>query len=254
MDQNPQPTAAVKPASNNGLKITTAITSILAICGIGFGIYGITRNNSTTETKSDFKVEIVDEDGQKSTVESEKITVAEDGKTITISDTPATKANAIIAADDNTNYSLKASASASSNGSSYNVELSVSNGEVTACALRQYESGATRFVKNCQVPTGFSGKISQIIEAGEGQSYFQNMAFVMEDGSVAYIKSQDLVDSAINDTAAQVQGTFKIDGTVTDAETVYAFPKGSEGIGAYVTTFFILSDGSYIKYSDSLLN
>ena len=80
------------------------------------------------------------------------------------------------------------------------------------------------------------------------------LAFIMEDGSVSYVKSQDLVDNAVNDTATQVQGTLKINGTVIDAEHAHAMPKGSEGIGAYVTTFFILSDGTYVKYSDSLLN
>lgn len=253
MDQNPQ-TIAPKASNNTGLKITAIVTSILAICGVGFGVYGMIKNNTTTKSESDFKVEIVDEDGQKSTIESEKITVADDGKTITISDNAAATKNFVIKNDDSTNYRLKASVSASSNNATYSVELSVADGEVIACTLMQYENGTNRYVKDCPVPTGFSGKISQIIDAGEGQSFFQTMAFIMEDGSVSYVKSQDLVDNAVNDTATQVQGTLKINGAVIDVEHAHAMPKGSEGIGAYVTTFFILSDGTYVKYSDSLLN
>ena len=65
MDQNPQ-TIAPKASNNTGLKITAIATSILAICGVGFGVYGMAKNNTATKSESDFKVEIVDEDGQKS--------------------------------------------------------------------------------------------------------------------------------------------------------------------------------------------
>lgn len=256
MDQNPQPAIVAKPASNNGLKIVTIVTSILAICGVGFGIYGMTKGSATTEKASDFKIEVVDEDGQKSTVESEKITVADDGKTITISDSANTTTKNFVIADDDTNdyYIPSTSYGSGSDGNYYAVKLSLSDGEISQCSLNTTEGSVVRYLKDCEKPTGFSGKISQVLAAGEGQSYFAYTAFIMEDGSVMYIKNEDLVNSALNGTAAQVQNTLKINGSVVRAEQVNVMPKGSEGIGAYVTTFFILSDGTYVKYSDSLLN
>lgn len=261
MDQNPQPAIVAKPASNNGLKIVTIVTSILAICGVGFGIYGMTKGSTTTEKASDFKVEVVDEDGQKSTIESEKITVTDDGKTITISDsaTTATK-NYVIQSNDSANYLLNSTSYGSGNdGGYYTVRLSVANGEINSCSLFAVESSSvSRFIKDCEKPTGFSGKISQILDAGEGQASFQYTAFIMEDGNVAYIKNDDLVNSALNGTAAQIAGNLKIDGSVIRAEHVTVTPKNAPeeaaGVGAYNTTFFILSDGTYVKFSDSLLN
>ena len=51
--QTPMPMANDKPKSGKGLKIATAIACIIAVCGIGFGVYGIiTKNDNTPNTPS----------------------------------------------------------------------------------------------------------------------------------------------------------------------------------------------------------
>lgn len=77
--------------SGNGLKIATAIACIVAICGIGFGVYGMTQSAQKDNQISDLKVQVKDPDGEVTTLETEKIeTSDENGTTITIADSMAT--------------------------------------------------------------------------------------------------------------------------------------------------------------------
>lgn len=252
-----QPVVQASKGNNGGLKVLTAIMSILAIGGVGFGVYGMTKNTTNNKAQSDFKVEVVDEDGQKSTIESEKITVADDGKTITISDTATPVKNPVLQDEDDIELSsiADAVATASNDGQLYKVTLKVANGEISSCNLFKSEAdGNFRYVRDCDGPTGFSGKISQILDMGEGQSFFPYTGFIMEDGSVQYVKNEDLINYVIGGVVVPVQGALKIDGKVTTATHVHVYPKNLEGIGAYVTTMFYLSDGTYVKFNDSMLN
>ncbi|MBR2803407.1 hypothetical protein IKE19_02455 [Candidatus Saccharibacteria bacterium] len=54
------PVAENKQKGGNGLKITTAIACIVAICGIGFGVYGMMQSYEKDSQISDLKVEIND--------------------------------------------------------------------------------------------------------------------------------------------------------------------------------------------------
>ena len=47
-----------KQKSGTGLKITTAIACIVAICGIGFGIYGMIQSSQKDNQISDLKVQV----------------------------------------------------------------------------------------------------------------------------------------------------------------------------------------------------
>jgi len=49
------PVAESKQKSGNGLKIITAIACVVAVCGIGFGIYGMTQSSQKDGQISDLK-------------------------------------------------------------------------------------------------------------------------------------------------------------------------------------------------------
>ena len=74
--------------SGNGLKIITSVACAVAICGIGFGIYGMMQKSSQDNTKiSDLKIQIENSDGTITTIEAPEIkTTTEGGTTVTISD------------------------------------------------------------------------------------------------------------------------------------------------------------------------
>ena len=52
------PMAENKQKSGNGLKIATAIACIMAVCGIGFGVYGIMQSSQKDKQVSDLKAQI----------------------------------------------------------------------------------------------------------------------------------------------------------------------------------------------------
>lgn len=99
MEQNATATMPVmdsgKQNSGKGLKIATAIASVVAVCGIGFGAYGMVQSSQKDNQISDLKVQIENNDGTKTTIETPKIeTSTEDGITITITDSAVKNENA----------------------------------------------------------------------------------------------------------------------------------------------------------------
>ena len=62
MEQNVDASAPVTPVvenkqkGGNGLKIATAIACVVAVCGIGFGVYGMMQSSQKDDQISDLKV------------------------------------------------------------------------------------------------------------------------------------------------------------------------------------------------------
>ena len=74
--------------------ICVAISAIIAIAGLAFGIYGMTKPAETANTDN-LKVQVKNADGTTTTLETDKIeTTKDNGTTITIADTPVQQANA----------------------------------------------------------------------------------------------------------------------------------------------------------------
>lgn len=80
--------ATGKQKSGKGLKIATALMTIIAICGVGFGVFGMMQSSKKDTSPSDLKVQIKNADGTVTTIETPEInTTTEDGTTVTITDT-----------------------------------------------------------------------------------------------------------------------------------------------------------------------
>lgn len=91
MEQNAAAAMPVMDSGNqksgNGLKIATAIASVVAVCGIGFGIYGMIQSSQKDSQISDLKVQIKEDDGTITTIETPEIeTNTDNGTTVTITD------------------------------------------------------------------------------------------------------------------------------------------------------------------------
>ena len=72
---------------NTGLIVCMVACAVLAVGGIGFGIYGIMDSNNKSSEISDLKVQIKGDDGTITTIETPEIkTTTEDGTTVTITD------------------------------------------------------------------------------------------------------------------------------------------------------------------------
>ena len=67
--------------------IVAALCAVLAIGGVGFGIYEMIERQNVDKEVSELKVKVSDADGTESEMETEEITVKKaDGSTVTISD------------------------------------------------------------------------------------------------------------------------------------------------------------------------
>ena len=93
MEQNTDTEAPMTPVvdnkqkSGNGLKIATVTACVVAVCGIGFGVYGMMQSSNEDNQISDLKVQIKEDDGTITTIETPEIeTTTNNGTTVTITD------------------------------------------------------------------------------------------------------------------------------------------------------------------------
>ncbi len=91
MDQNmnmemANSTMGITKTESKGTMIGMICCSILAIAGIGFGVYEYLQANQTKQQIADLKVEIKNSDGSTTTLETDKIEVKDDTKTVVITD------------------------------------------------------------------------------------------------------------------------------------------------------------------------
>lgn len=76
MEQNTEtvvpmtPVVNSKQKSGNGLKIATVVAYIMAVCGIGFGAYGMMQSSQKDSQISDLKVQIKDSNDKIATLEA----------------------------------------------------------------------------------------------------------------------------------------------------------------------------------------
>lgn len=68
-------------------KIITIICAILALAGIGFGVYEMLQASSAKQQIADIKVEIKNDDGTTTTLENGEIEIKDDAKTVIITET-----------------------------------------------------------------------------------------------------------------------------------------------------------------------
>ena len=65
------PVVENKQKGGNGLKIATAIACVVAVCGIGFGVYGMMQSAQRDSQISDLKVEVNDKSAKIDELETE---------------------------------------------------------------------------------------------------------------------------------------------------------------------------------------
>ena len=257
-EQNATTTSTMGGGKKNdgkGWKIATAIASVVALCGIGFGIYGMVRGLQKDNQISDMKFQVEDSNGKITTLETEKIeTTDENSTTVTISDSVLGYRNQILTSSESSkSYSIHFQSSVYLPKNTL-LSIVLKDGAISQCNIGMREEsgainyvGANGFVRECEI-SGISKKIYNIVEFGEGQSSSSsNVGFIMEDGTIQYFSLED----ALGNLNFNAEKTLKIDGYVTSTidVSVTVLPQG----GSYGQTMFILNDGSYIGFTQSML-
>ena len=241
---------ANKPKKNRAMVLGMVFLGILAVGGIGFGIWEMMDGNSQKEQLNSQIDTLKSQNGEL----SEKInglTVLDDGSGDGVS---ATYSNPIMS------YSVGYQSSDVPLGDDglYNFSISIKNGEIESCNTysisREWvdtSSGggsveSRKIYGDCGV-NGLAGKVYKIVEIGEGQDSSQNyIAFILEDGSVQYAP---LIDS-MNKQTINLGEKLNVGGFVTDVIDVNV--TGDNGGSGYGSTIFVLRDGSTKKYDESM--
>ena len=218
--------------AGKGMLIGIIVLAVLAIAGVAFGVYEMMQNSEKDSKISNLEALV--------------------GNITLDYIHPIIKS-----ADSSKVYDVEFESSLIYNNEANIVNIVVRDGKVESCALYNrtfeenndgniiYKSG---LVDNCEV-TGIVGNIYKVVEFGSGQMNLQNkIGFIMTDGSIKYIPMYDAVEN--NDFS--VKGSLKIDGYVVDAVNV-AVKDIERGYGGYRATGFVLRDGAYLEYDDSML-
>ena len=126
------------------------------------------------------------------------------------------------------------------------MSIGVKDGKVDICDISNVDGSS---VGNCAID-GITGDIFDVVEFGEGQdNLYSNIGFIMTDGTVLYFP---LIEAMENNSFA-IKGKLNIDGFVTNAVEITVGPTDPNARGGYGSTVFVLSDGSFVKYNESML-
>lgn len=236
--------------------IGLVILSLIAIGGVLFGVYGM---NSQNDQIAQLTTRAEDAEEKVEALEANKVTIVDpDENTVEISDSTLNYQNPVIKSidpEEQYQISFKSSRYSTGVGEFETLHVGIMDGEIESCDIF---SGSTdvettyvsneRFDSSCEI-TGVDGKIFNVIEFGEGQSNNEsNIGFIMTDGTVQYFPFFKAMESK----TFAAQGKLRIDGFVTNAIKVGAHPVNSP-VGGYGSTVFLLRDGSYVKYDETML-
>ena len=227
---------------NKGMVAGMAICAILAVGGIGFGVYGMMQKSSSRP--AEMRIEVRNEDGTTTTLETEKIEVSDDNKTVTITDTNISGKNPVISAQAPNVYAL-----GFQSGILTNIFLSigVKDGKVSSCTIISGNHMEGREKSQCTI-TGLSGNIYKVVEVGAGHDALNDIvAFIMEDGTMQYFPLKDIE----NKTAFSAKNVLNTGGFVVDAIDVGV--SSTEGVGGYGAAVLVFKDGSFKEFDHSML-
>ena len=197
MEPNVTTTASIvdsnKQNNGKGWRIATAIASIVAVCGIGFGVYGMIQSSQKDNQISDLKVQVEDSNGKITTLETEKIETTDgNGTTVTITDSALAKLNPVVISSDvegsvgdgYTNvYSLTANGSLYSDGNTNKSwSLTSREGDLTC----QIKENSYTVIDDCDI-SAHSGKVSNIYSVGVGNGLEDYMLILTDAGEIEYL-------------------------------------------------------------------
>ena len=250
---------------SKGMMMGMIMCSVLAIVGIGFGVYGMTKKPEEKPAESTANTELeteLSEIKQKYSVlqnyvkelEASGTEVPEEAKSAT--ETPASTSasfhNAIIASNDATILTQTFQSDDYYN-ERRSISIDVSNGEITWCKIFKpsEDNYGKKDIGDCKIE-GLSGRISAISQMGNTQMSWPYIGFLMEDGSVEYVSAFDLTDKF---TASAGKLNIEFNKPVTNIiNSVGVKANNPDAVGGHQTTVFYHSDGSFSVFNDSMVS
>ena len=188
--------------NGNGLKIATAIACVVAVCGIGFGVYGMMQSAQKDSQISDLKVQIKGVDGTVTTIETPEIeTTTDSGTTITIADS----INAKYVFSDSNAPELNKDTSMTVSSVAYTGIRFLLHLDGSVGANYQWVNWDTYIpeIKSQQrqddTLNGYiDGRVVDISTGHIGNGSFGEVFFLLDDGTVAYVQEDSILSKKYN--------------------------------------------------------
>jgi len=241
---NPNPQPMEKPVKKCKHMPIIIILAILTIGGLGFGGYELWQNMQKESQISDLHEQL--------NIQQDNKTGQSDGDNITNYKNPVIKSS-----NPDEIYRLWFETSGYFTGEDSNfktMQIGVENGAIYACRIYMHslsddQTNGGRQESDCNI-TGVVGEIYDIIEFGEGQdNENSNIGFIMADGSIEYFPFIESMKNNSFDASKKLH----IDGYVVDAKQITVGSTDPSAVGEYNSTAFVLNDGKFVKYEDSML-
>ena len=223
-----------KPKNGNKMVIIAIVFAVLvALGGIGFGIFQMTAVSKKDSEIKNLKTQI----SNLSNVSSEEAEDKEEAATLTLP---------IISSADGGYFINFTSSGASDTGVLTTITSSIKDGKIASCSIQtKTTSGEESAKEDCKI-SDLPGDIYKGIQVLHGQEVADApILFLMTDGSVYYVLPSEFKDTK----EVSVKSKLNISGPVADVVTVGTGENGAEGF----ETVFVLKDGTIIKYDESLL-
>ena len=240
--------------SNAGLIAGMVVCLLLAVGGVGFGIFSTVNGGSSTKA-SDYKFNLVDKDGKTTELKTDTIEISENDKTITIKDQNGVKVNPVIMSTDDTTLRITASSSVFHNmadSKNYMFQVEIENGKISKCYIGEaayihgwgWAKGNETNQSTCTMEN-ISGNISKVAYAAFGHAADAGaMVFMLEDGTAqtfSYTNDEN-IKTAVTDKKIKTT-KLSYDGYITDIINVHESEPNGVGGGAGSVIYF--SDGTY---------
>ncbi len=255
MQPTAAPSAPVTPIAapkqkNMGLIAGMVMSILLGIGGISFGVYGMINASNKTTDISDLNIQYTTKEGESVKIDTDKIEISDDKKTIKIDESNVKKTNPIINSTATERYGISYNTSFyASDGTPKSIRIYVNNGVISNCDVYAVEPASTH-LKECKI-NGISGKIYKIATIHEGHDADDDsVAFILEDGTVDYLPLNGVFESSSEET---IKGKVNISGFVTDIFWIGVSSTDPEAIGGGTSSVFVLSNGTFVKYDKATM-
>ncbi len=224
------------PKKSNGMLIGLILCLILAIGGIGFGVWAMMDGNQQKEQLNQ----------QISTLKkqnSELMDKTSDGGN-SVDDNSVSKGsvNPVI---QNQDSEILDRVSFVSVGNP-RIRIVLDKGDLFGCSLESDKDGDGSWdIEECSLGD-LGGKVYKVASFGGTQEYDPYIGFIMADGTVKYFSFYD----AMNNNGYTLK-TLNLDGKVVDIVKITSGQNGATA-GGYITNVFVLNDGTVVRFDESM--
>ena len=226
-----------KPKINKGVIVGMVCLVLLAVGGIGFGVWAMMDGNAQKEQLNSQ----IDTLKQQNSELQDKANIS--GDIAPSGDVSEGDVNPII---QNQDPEIMDRVSFVSVGNP-RIRVILDKGDLSECFFESDEDRNNSWdLKECDLGD-LGGKVYKVVSFGGTQELDPYIGFIMTDGTVKYLSFYDVINSG-----DYTLKTLVLDGKVIDIVKIISGQKGATA-GGYITNVFVLNDGAVVRFDESMV-